>query len=497
MALIFNGPGLQAGLRGRMCNIVWFREDLRIHDNNALYHASLHSQGRILGLFVIDRTMWHKHHMAACRVDFILQGLKALSLSLAKLNIPLLLIEVSDSTKTAEEIYKLMDQHKALALFFNKQYEFDELKRDSHVAEYLEAKSMECYSYDDQLILTPGSIRTKQGDYFKVFTPFKRAWINAYRERTTVKILAAPKAQKPTNIKSSVIPDKIIGFNSKINPKYWPGGEKNAEKALDQFINSRLFDYDKQRDFPAIMGTSRLSPYLASGMISARQCMLAAVEENKHQLDSGNKGALCWMGELIWREFYKTILMSTPRVSMSQAYQTSTDQIKWDFNEIHFTAWKDGRTGYPLIDAAMRQLSQTGWMHNRLRMVTAMFLVKNLFFDWRLGEAYFMSQLIDGDLAANNGGWQWCASTGTDAAPYFRIFNPITQSKNFDPEGKFIRHYCPELAQLSNKEIHEPHRKPSITIDYPKPIIELHAKRTKVLAAYSCGRKPSIPSLKS
>ena len=203
------------------------------------------------------------------------------------------------------------------------------------------------------------------------------------------------------------------------------------------------------------------------------------------------------MGELIWREFYKTILMSTPRVSMSQAYQTSTDQIKWDFNEIHFTAWKDGRTGYPLIDAAMRQLSQTGWMHNRLRMVTAMFLVKNLFFDWRLGEAYFMSQLIDGDLAANNGGWQWCASTGTDAAPYFRIFNPITQSKNFDPEGKFIRHYCPELAQLSNKEIHEPHRKPSITIDYPKPIIELHAKRTKVLAAYSCGRKPSIPSLKS
>jgi len=284
-------------------------------------------------------------------------------------------------------------------------------------------------------------------------------------------------------IKSSTIPEKISGFSSDINPRLWPAGEKQADQRLDKFITEKLFDYDKQRDFPAITGTSRLSPYLAAGMISARQCFQAALIENKQQLDSGNKGALTWMSELIWREFYKTILMAAPRVSMNRPYKISADKIKWDFNQKQFDAWKEGRTGYPLIDAAMRQLKQTGWMHNRLRMIVAMFLVKNLFFDWRLGETYFMSQLIDGDLAANNGGWQWCASTGTDAAPYFRIFNPITQSKRFDPEGTFIRQYCPELSLLDNKVIHEPYRKP-IFLNYPKPIIELNTKRSKVLAAY-------------
>ncbi len=467
-----------------MRSIIWFREDLRIHDNMALYHACAHSQNGVIGVFILDTQMWQQHQIAACRVEFILRGLKKLSTDLAQLNIPLLLIEKKSTSSISAVIHKLLIQHEAHALYFNKQYEFDELKRDTSLCEYFQINNIECHTFDDQLILTPGSIRTQQGDYFKVFTAFKRAWIRTYMEMGGIKILTPPKTQKNLKIESSEIPNAIPSVNSSIDSKLWPAGENEASSRLDKFINEAILDYDSQRDFPAIPGTSRLSPYLSTGMISARQCFQAALHENNDQLDSGNKGALTWMGELIWREFYKTILISTPRISMNQAYQIHTDKIEWDFNQNQFNAWKEGMTGYPLIDAAMRQLKQTGWMHNRLRMVTAMFLVKNLFFDWRLGESYFISQLIDGDLAANNGGWQWCASTGTDAAPYFRIFNPINQSKRFDPEGTFIRHYCPELVNCNSKTIHEPHKNISTLMNYPKPIIELNEKRLRVLEAY-------------
>jgi deoxyribodipyrimidine photo-lyase len=230
-----------------------------------------------------------------------------------------------------------------------------------------------------------------------------------------------------------------------------------------------------------------LSPYLAAGMISPRQCFLSALDANDNELDTGNQGAITWLSELIWREFYKHILVSAPRVSMHKAYQCNTDKIRWDFDNKQLLAWQQGQTGYPIIDAAMRQLNTMGWMHNRMRMVVAMFLTKNLFFDWRLGEKYFISHLIDGDLSSNNGGWQWSASTGTDSAPYFRIFNPIQQSLRFDPEGKYILQYCPELTGFTSKSIHDPHASaPLIATQqgYPHPIIPLRSKREKVLAAY-------------
>jgi deoxyribodipyrimidine photo-lyase len=284
---------------------------------------------------------------------------------------------------------------------------------------------------------------------------------------------------------------------SHIDSSLWPAGQHISKKRLRHFIDDHLFHYNQERDFPNLHGTSQLSPYLATGMISPRQCFLAALDANQNELDTGNKGAVVWMGELIWREFYKHILVAAPRVSKHKAYKEETDTIWWDHDEKLMLAWQQGQTGYPLIDAAMRQLKTTGWMHNRLRMVVAMFFTKNLFFDWRLGEKYFMSQLIDGDLAANNGGWQWSASTGTDSAPYFRIFNPLRQSERFDPEGKFILQYCPELQDFDKKSIHEPYKiMPLIAAQsqYPRPIIDLKKNRDKVLAAFKLAAATKVPN---
>jgi deoxyribodipyrimidine photo-lyase len=276
-------------------------------------------------------------------------------------------------------------------------------------------------------------------------------------------------------------------FSSPIDSALWPAGEKVAKRHLQHFIQHTLFSYDQTRDYPAIEGTSRLSPYLATGMISPRQCFLAALAANQGELTTGNKGALTWMSELIWREFYKHILVAYPRVSMHLPYRLETKKIDWRYNEKQWLAWQHGNTGYPIVDAAMRQLNTTGWMHNRLRMIVAMFFTKNLFFDWRLGEQYFIEHLIDGDLAANNGGWQWCASTGTDAAPYFRVFNTVTQSERFDEKGKFIRRYCPELTSLSDDTIHDPHGRAPLLVQklhYPASIVNLALSRKHAIETF-------------
>jgi deoxyribodipyrimidine photo-lyase len=252
---------------------------------------------------------------------------------------------------------------------------------------------------------------------------------------------------------------------------------------------SRLLAYKDQRDFPAINGTSTLSPYLAVGAISPRQCLAAAVECNAGRTHDGQPGCDTWISELVWREFYKHILVGFPRVNKHRAFREETEELPWNDDDDQFQAWCDGRTGFPIVDAAMRQLRQTGWMHNRLRMVVAMFLTKDLFIDWRRGEQFFMQHLVDGDLAANNGGWQWSASTGTDAAPYFRIFNPISQSRKFDPHGAFIRRFLPEIAHLDDDAIHEPYGDdaPLLTtkLAYPRPMIDRELSRERVLKAFS------------
>jgi deoxyribodipyrimidine photo-lyase len=471
-----------------MRGVVWFKEDLRTIDNTALHHAAKQCDDGVVAIYLLDPAMWQQHEVAACRVNFLLRGVAKLKENLAKLNIPLLIIKLGKGANVAKILLKHVNEVKAEALYFNRQYEINELTRDQAVEKYLTQNQIKVCGFDDLVIFAPGTIKNGQGQDYKVFTAFKNAWIKKFREAST-KSFPAPKAQSPLRlaVKSLAIPEHINGFKSVIDPALWPVGQEVALKRLHKFVDNNLFNYHETRDFPAIDGTSKLSPYLNAGMISSRQCFLNALDANNNELESGNKGATTWLGEFIWREFYKHILIAAPRVSKHQAYQQKTDKLRWDYNEKQFQAWQSGQTGYPLIDAAMRQLNTLGWMHNRLRMVVAMFLTKNLFFDWRLGEKYFITHLIDGDLAANNGGWQWSASTGTDSAPYFRIFNPIRQSERFDPDGKFILEYCPELKSLNKKAIHEPYKsQPDVAAKqgYPKPIVDLRSKRDKVLAAY-------------
>jgi deoxyribodipyrimidine photo-lyase len=459
---------------------MWFREDLRLQDNTALYHAMQKCKEGVIAVYFIDAGLWQKHHVAASRVDFLLRGLLSLKNALDQLNIPLLVRHISHTEFIPKELYKIINIVKANAVFFNHQHEVNELRRDQAVSGYLTAKKIKHFSFDDQMILTPGVLLTQQGDYFKIFTPYKKAWHSYFLQQEGVKILPALKKQAVLNISSDPIPASIPGFMSTINPAIWPASEKEAHQRLKHFINDKLFLYAAQRDFPALDGTSRLSPYLAAGMISPRICFINALQANNNELDTGNDGAVTWMNELIWRDFYKDILIAVPRVSMNKAFKSETEALSWRYNIEQLEAWKEGKTGFPIIDAAMRQLKSMGWMHNRLRMIVAMFFAKNLFFDWRIGEAYFMSQLIDGDLSANNGGWQWSASTGTDAAPYFRIFNPIRQSERFDPQGDFIRQYCPELKDLNKKDIHNPAKR----IHYPAPIVNLEISRKQAIAAF-------------
>ncbi len=255
---------------------------------------------------------------------------------------------------------------------------------------------------------------------------------------------------------------------------------------MHAFCAEAIDGYAEQRDFPALPGTSQLSAYLAAGVLSVRQCLHAALAANQGEFASGNAGVVTWINELLWRDFYSHILVGYSKVSRNRAFKPETEALPWRDAPEDLLAWQQGRTGFPIIDAAMRQLLATGWMHNRLRMVVAMFLTKNLLIDWREGERFFMQHLIDGDLAANNGGWQWSASTGTDAVPYFRIFNPISQSQRFDPQGDFIRYWLPELKHLSNKDIHQAKQLGGLfeRNDYPQPIVDLSSSRKRALNAF-------------
>lgn len=468
-----------------MKGLIWFREDLRLHDNAALHHASKLCSEGILGLYIIDTCFWKKHHMAACRVQFLLVGLAELSQKLQERNIPLLIKSVKKTSDIPQILHQYIKKYQLDALFFNKQYEIDEKRRDQAVFTYLSQHKIKCYAYDDQVILPPGAILTQQAKMFSVFTPYKRAYLKLLLNNpNSIPNYSLPKSQSTQNIRSSKVPCKLPGFTSTI---IWPSGEMEGQRRLKKFIKQGLLNYHKTRDYPALAGTSLLSPYLSTGMISPRQCLLAALMANKGEFDSGNKGVTTWISELIWRDFYKHLLDVIPRLSMHKPYRLETEKLKWRYNVKQFLAWQQGNTGYPIVDAGMRQLKQMGWMHNRLRMIVAMFLTKNLFFDWRLGEDFFIRHLIDGDLAANNGGWQWSASTGTDAAPYFRIFNPTRQSERFDSKGDFIRQYCPELSSLDARAIHDPYqRAPKLALQsgYPKPIIDFKLSRIATIKAF-------------
>jgi len=472
-----------------MRNLFWFRSDLRIQDNKALIEAVQHSS-EVIALFILTPKTWQSHQAAPIKIQFLLNNLTYLSQELSKLGIPLLIRETDYYSDCPKVLRELCQQLKIKALYFNKQYEFDECRRDAKVIDVLNKDNINCYHFDDEVVLAPGTVLSQQKTPLKIFTPYKKAWILVAIKSSAWKAQSFSQKKFKQTVLVDPIPAKLKGFEYSGSLLAWPAGERAAQKQLAAFIEDKLDRYHEERNYPAANGTSQLSPYLNLGILSVRQCLLMMTQalqlDRLEQLES-YPGASVWLSELIWREFYKHILFLFPRVSRNQPFRLETKKIIWRYNENYFKAWCEGRTGFPLIDAAMRQLNETGWMHNRLRMLTANFLTKTLFLNWQMGEAYFMQHLIDGDLAANNGGWQWSASTGTDAAPYFRIFNPILQSQKFDPKGEFIRQFCPELKDLNDRDIHEPYRyAPAVAKKngYPLPLLPLRQHRLEVLEAF-------------
>lgn len=468
-----------------MQQLIWFRNDLRISDNTAL-HAALQA-GPTVAVFLITPGQWLAHDDAACKVDFLLRNLVELERSLSTLNVPLLIRTTNQWQQVPEVMAQLCEELNTSAVHSNSEYGIHESQRDIAVGTLLVDQGILFHSHFDQLLFKPGSVLTQTGTYFKVFSQFKKVCYRRLYDHIPQHV-ATPKAQAALDIASDTIPSSIEGFATidAQQQALWPAGENIAQKRLRTFTAAAIDGYLDQRDFPAKPGTSQLSAYLVSGVVSIRQCLHAALAANQGEFDSGKQGVVTWINELLWREFYTHILVGYPKVSRHRAFKPETEFLAWRHAPKDLLAWQEGRTGFPIIDAAMRQLIATGWMHNRLRMIVAMFLTKNLLIDWREGERFFMQHLIDGCLAANNGGWQWSASTGTDAVPYFRVFNPVSQSQRFDPHGDFIRRWIPELKHLSNKEIHQPKLLAGLfgTADYPKAIVDLSASRERALTAF-------------
>jgi deoxyribodipyrimidine photo-lyase len=327
-------------------------------------------------------------------------------------------------------------------------------------------------------IFNPDSIKTQSDTFFKVFTPFSKAFRSKLFTKK-IELLGSPKKQKKKIHENDEVENISLKAERKNILELYAVGEEYALNMLEEFIDHKILDYEKQRDFPAIDGTSSLSPYLSSGVLSSRQCLFKVFEKVSEE----EEGVKTWVNEIIWREFYKYILFHNPRVSKNLSFSEKYDSFPWSDNQEHFIAWSNGETGVPIIDAAMKQLNSTGWMHNRLRMIVAMYLSKNLLIDWRKGEKYFMQNLIDGDLASNNGGWQWSASTGVDAAPYFRIFNPITQSEKFDKKGDFIKKWLPEISSVRN--IHDPSSDDRNDIGYSNHLVDLKESRKNAIEVFS------------
>ena len=481
--------------------LMWFRRDLRTEDNAALYHA-LKSCEQVYCAFVFDRSILDALPRADRRVEFIRESLVDLNGQLAQLSATgpaataglLVRHDVASNALPA-----LARQLSADAVFTNHDDEPYSLARDAQVQAVLESQGVAFHTFKDHVIFERQEVLTLAGKPYSVFTPYKNAWLKKvdafYLKPYPVEAYAAALAPLPANEARDMPSLAELGFEvTNLSVLRLPAGSQGGNALLQDFLD-RMKNYQDTRDFPAIRGPSYLSVHLRFGTVSIRKLASIAMA---HQ--PGNEGASTWLGELIWRDFYAQILSNFPHVA-GNAFKPEYDAIQWERGEnaqALFLAWCEGRTGYPLVDAAMAQINQTGYMHNRLRMVTASFLVKDLGIDWRWGERYFAEKLNDYDLASNNGGWQWAASTGCDAQPYFRIFNPVSQSEKFDKDGKFIRKYQPMLAGLPKAALHSPWLASPVELmaadlalgsNYPMPLVDHAAARLQTLERYAVVKK--------
>ena len=471
---------------------MWFRRDLRASDNAALYHSlkdALKNHAAVYCAFVFDTDILDALPKADRRVEFIQGSLVDLDAQLQKLSSGRARLLVLHG-KAKDEIPRLAVELGVTSVYANHDDEPDAIRRDAVVAEALRAVGAVLHTFKDHVVFERTEVLTQMGKPYTVFTPYKNAWLKKlaqtgedgddgfYLKPYPVEKYAAGLQAISTELcETYALPSlAAIGFEkTNLAELGVQTGSAGAQKLLADFL-PRMSRYQETRDFPAIRGPSYLSVHLRFGTVSIRQ-LASLAHAQAQQGAAGDLGAATWLSELIWRDFYHQIMANFPH-AMGGSFKPDYDRIVWEDGkeaDALYASWTEARTGYALVDAAMHQLNQTGYMHNRLRMVVASFLTKDLGLDWRWGERYFAEHLIDFDLAANNGGWQWAASSGCDAQPYFRIFNPTSQSEKFDPKGKFIRRYMPELANLSDKEIHTPRR----------PVVDHAEARAKTLARYA------------
>jgi deoxyribodipyrimidine photo-lyase len=467
--------------------LVWFRRDLRDYDHAALYHA-LKAAKRVYCAFVFDTDILDSlGDKADRRVEFIWESVRELKAALHAHGGDLIV----KHGKAVDVVPMLATELGIEAVYVNRDYEPGANARDGAVAQALKREGIAFHALKDQVIFERDEILTQAGKPYGVFTPYKNAWlrtledfhVRAYPVDRYIAHLARHQAGAMPSLDA-------MGFQrTNLHALRIHTGMTGGKQLLDDFLH-RIDQYKEARDYPAVKGPSYLSVHLRFGTVSIRHLARTA-----WRMES--RGAETWLSELIWRDFYFQVLHHHPQLAEGRAFRPEFERIAFPNDTALFQAWCEGRTGYPLVDAAMRQLNQTGYMHNRLRMVAASFLVKDLLVDWRWGERYFAEKLIDYDFAANNGGWQWAASTGCDAQPWFRIFNPVTQSERFDGQGKFIRKYVPELARCNDKEIHAPwliaagrQQMLGLTIgrDYPLPVVDHAVQRERVLGLYKAAK---------
>ncbi len=482
--------------------LMWFRRDLRAEDNAALHHA-LKSCQRVWCIFIFDREILDALPKADRRVEFIHESLLDLDTQLCQL---------AQKSGTADA--GLMVQHAVAsdavpllasqlgvdAVFANHDYEPQAMARDAKIHALLDSQSVAFHTFKDHVIFEQSEVLTLAAKPYSVFTPYKNAWLKRidafYLKPYAAEKYADALATIPAEHRTGIPPLEAMGFTqTNLKTLKIPTGTTGGQQLFDDFL-SRIDDYGQTRNFPAVKGPSYLGVHLRFGTVSVRQLANEALALSRQ----GSEGATVWLSELIWRDFYAQILSNFPHAA-TQAFKPEYDRIGWEHGpqaDALFKAWCEGQTGYPLVDAAMAQINQTGYMHNRLRMVVASFLVKDLGLDWRWGERYFAEKLNDFDLSANNGGWQWAASSGCDAQPYFRIFNPVSQSEKFDADGKFIRRYLPTLEKLPTKVLHCPWLASPIELvsagvtlgtTYPYPVVKHDEARALTLQRYAVVKK--------
>lgn len=473
-----------------MRGIVWFRRDLRLHDNPALT-AACEDCEQIIPLFVFDQPLLNSHFFGSACVNFMLGCLQELSTSLASRGTKLMWRK----GEPVAEVLRAARDWQADAVYWNRDYEPTAVARDQAVQHQLERNGVVVRTYKDHVVFEADEIRGATGAPMQRYAAYRTRWWKKWHE-TRPESLPVPKSLRvakdvPIPTPSPLPSAHDIGYDPVV-PWIEPG-EQSAQKRLQWFLNGPIHEYVKGRNRPALDGSSLLSPHFRFGTLSSRMAIHAALGALSNGRQVSRPDVLTWIDELIWREFFQQVLAAFPHVAEGPFRRVPVPPSRKEGLERNrlFQAWCEGRTGYPIVDAGMRQLNQTGWMHNRVRMIVASFLIKDLRIDWQSGENYFMRHLLDADLAANNGNWQWCASTGTDAMRGYRIFNPALQSKKFDPDGAYIRQYVKELSKVPSKWIHEPHVMSRdeqiragcrIDIDYPSPMVDHRQAREEYLS---------------